>query len=43
METYFAQKDGLPLPPPPRPPQTAPAPGPAAPARVAANTAAFDH
>jgi penicillin-binding protein 2 len=43
METYFAQKDGLPLPPPPRPPQTAPAPVPAAPARVAANTAAFDH
>jgi penicillin-binding protein 2 len=43
METYFAQKDGLPLPPPPQPPQTAPAPVPAAPARVAANTAAFDH
>jgi penicillin-binding protein 2 len=43
METYFAQKDGLPLPPPPRPPQTAPAPVPTAPARVAANTAAFDH
>jgi penicillin-binding protein 2 len=44
METYFAQKDGLPLPPPPQPPQAAPvpAPAPAAPARVAANTAAFD-
>jgi penicillin-binding protein 2 len=40
METYFAQKDGLPLPPPPRPPQAAPVP--VAPARVAANTAAFD-
>jgi penicillin-binding protein 2 len=42
METYFAQKDGLPLPPPPRPPQAAPVPVPAAPARVAANTAAVD-
>jgi penicillin-binding protein 2 len=39
METYFAQKDGLPLPPTPQPP---PVPVPAAPARVAANTAAFD-
>jgi penicillin-binding protein 2 len=42
METYFAQKDGLPLPPPPQPPRAAPVPVPAAPARVAANTAAFD-
>ena len=42
METYFAQKDGLPLPPPPQAPQAAPAPVPVAPVRVAANTAAFD-
>jgi penicillin-binding protein 2 len=43
METYFAQKDGQPLPDPPQPATpAAPAPTPAAPARVAANTAAFD-
>jgi penicillin-binding protein 2 len=42
IETYFAQKDGLPLPAPPQPPQAAPARPPAAPARVAANTAAVD-
>jgi penicillin-binding protein 2 len=44
METYFAQKDGLPLPAPPQPASpVAPVPTPAAaPARVAANTAAFD-
>jgi penicillin-binding protein 2 len=42
METYFAQKDGLPLPETPHP-ATPPVPVPAAaPARVAANTAAFD-
>jgi len=42
METYFAQKDGLPLPGPPQPPPAAPVPAPVAPSRVAANTAAFD-
>ncbi len=43
METYFAQKDGLPLPEPPQPAKpAAPVPTPAAPTRVAANTAAFD-
>jgi penicillin-binding protein 2 len=43
METYFAQKDGLPLPPPPQSPLAPPVPTPDATARVAANTAAFDH
>jgi penicillin-binding protein 2 len=44
METYFAQKDGLPLPElkVPTPAGAAPAPAPAAPVRVAANTAAFE-
>jgi hypothetical protein len=46
METYFAQKDGLPLPelkvPTPAGAAPAPAPAPAAPVRVAANTAAFE-
>jgi len=42
LETYFAQKDGLPLPEPPQPKPAAPVPTPAAPTRVAANTAAFD-
>ena len=38
LATYFAQRDGQPL------PQLAvPSPAPAVPARVAANTAAFDH
>ena len=44
LETYFAQKDGLPLPPPPQPATpAAPVPAPATPTRVAAaNTAALD-
>jgi penicillin-binding protein 2 len=41
LETYFAQKDGLPLPAPPQPATpAAPVPTPATPTRVAANTAA---
>jgi len=45
METYFAQRDGLPLPElkVPAPAGAAPVPAPAAaPVRVAANTAAFE-
>jgi cell division protein FtsI/penicillin-binding protein 2 len=38
IETYFAQRDGLPLPPPPVPPAAVPAVP--APARVAATTGA---
>jgi penicillin-binding protein 2 len=41
IETYFAQQEGLPLPPTPQPPGVAPA-APPAPPRVAANTAAVD-
>lgn len=45
METYFAQKDGLPLPElklPAPPAAPAPTPVPTGPARAAANTAAFE-